>query len=320
MEYRCDKCNKMYSSYQSLWIHNRKFHNLQINNQSVISQSSSSHEIKIKPQIIYMCMYCKSEYKHKQSKWKHEKKCKENHNIKNEELLLKLKEQEQEILKLKLKLQKSKKADIVTLKQLNKVLLERHAQYLNYINNINNGTIYNGNVQNVVNNIQLIGFGKEHDILETLTKKEKKLIIDSRYKCLEKFIEIVHCGKYDKFKNIIVTNVKDNYMYKYDDDKGQFILATKDDTINSLIDNRMYELETIYDELLEKNKLDEQTKNIVENFINKLNNDDTKYTDEEGHVHDTYKKYKINEIKLILYNNQDKIMNDISLLLTTSEK
>ncbi len=237
------------------------------------------------------------------------------------ELLLKIKDQEKEILKLKLKLERSKKADVVTLRQLNKLLLERKEEYQNYINNLNNnGTIYNGsNVQNIVNNIQLIGFGKEEDIVETLTNKEKKLIIDSKYKCLEKFVEIVNCGKYDKFKNIIVTNIKDNYMYRFDESKSQFVLASKDETIKCLIDNRIYDLETIYDELLEKNKLDDKTKDIIEKFINKLNDDKTKYTDEEGHIHETYKNYKINEIKLILYNNQDKIMNDISLLLTTSE-
>jgi len=35
--------------------------------------------------------------------------------------------------------------------------------------------------------------------------------------------------------------------------------------------------------------------------------------------HNNYKQYKINEIKVLLYNNQDKITNDISLLLTTNE-
>jgi uncharacterized Zn-finger protein len=28
MEYRCNKCNKKYSSYQSLWIHNKKYHTI----------------------------------------------------------------------------------------------------------------------------------------------------------------------------------------------------------------------------------------------------------------------------------------------------
>ena len=27
MEYICNICNKNYSSYQSLWIHNKKYHN-----------------------------------------------------------------------------------------------------------------------------------------------------------------------------------------------------------------------------------------------------------------------------------------------------
>ncbi len=30
MEYRCNICNKDYSSYQSLWIHNKKYHTDQI--------------------------------------------------------------------------------------------------------------------------------------------------------------------------------------------------------------------------------------------------------------------------------------------------
>jgi hypothetical protein len=264
-------------------------------------------------------LYCNKTFNRKDNQKRHEKNCKEKDkelsNVKQLELQLKIKEQE--ILKLKLKLQKSKKADIVTVNQLNKLLLERHKQYQNYINNINNGNInnYNGNV---VNNIQLIGFGKEENIIERLTYKEKKLILNSRYKSLEKLIEIVHCGKYNEFKNILVTNAKDNYAYKYDSSKGQFVLSTKDEVINSLIDNRMYELETIYDSFLEENKIDEKTKDIIEIFINKINNDDTNYTDSDGNTHDTYKHYKVDQVKLILYNNKDKMISDISLILTTS--
>ncbi len=327
--YRCNFCDKIYASASSLCNHNKKFHSiievgkstLKVNNE-VVCGSLHNKCMMQSNQKKYKCNFCNREFNDRSNKSKHEKICKKkdniNDNLEIKKMELRLKIQEQEIIKLKLKLATSKKADTITLKQLNKLLIERQKEYQNYINNINNGTIYNGSVHHIVNNIQLVGFGKENDILETLTNKEKKQIMDSRYKCLEKFIEIVHCGNYDKFKNIIVTNMKDNFMYKYDEPKGQFILATKDDTINSLIDNRMYELETIYDELLEKNKLDDKTKDIIEKFINKLNNDDSKYTDSEGHVYDTYKKYKINEIKLILYNNKDKITNDISLLLTTS--
>ena len=34
----------------------------------------------------------------------------------------------------------------------------------------------------------------------------------------------------------------------------------------------------------------------------------------------SFKHYKINEVKILLYNNQDKITNDISLLLTTTDE
>ena len=343
-EHRCKICDKAYASASSLCNHNNKYHLFK--NKPIVKTSNDkilpdNNTVKVEEDKQYSCKYCNKLFAYKQSKYDHQKnyckvKDKINKDTENElkitenelkitenelkmkEMELQLKIKENEILKLKLQLQKSKTADIVTVNQLNKLLLERHNQYQNYVNNLN-GNIHNGNnVQNIVNNFQLVGFGKEEDITEKLTKKEKKQIINSRYKCLEKIIEIVHCGKYDQFKNILVTNIKDNYMFRYDENKGQFVLATKDEVIHSLIDNRMYELEIIYDELLEDNKLDEKTKDIIEDFINKLNND-AKYTDSDGKEHKTYKQYKVNEIKLILYNNKDKITNDISLLLKMSD-
>jgi hypothetical protein len=231
---------------------------------------------------------------------------------KQKEILLQLAKEEGKILQLKLKLQKSTKIDNITLKKLNKLLLERN----NKIKNINSNNIIN-NTQ-IINNFQLVGFGKE-EIIESLTNQDKKLIMNSKYCSLEKLIEIVHCGKYNQFKNIIITNIKDNYMYKYDDKLGHFILSTKQDVLTSLIDYRLDDLEIIYNDLLGKNKLDEKTKDIIEKFINKINYSNFKYTDLDGKEHDNYKQYKINEIKILLFNNQDKITNDISLLLTTNE-
>jgi hypothetical protein len=142
--------------------------------------------------------------------------------------------------------------------------------------------------------------------------------MSAKYISLDKLIEIVHCGKYNQFKNIIITNMKDNYIYKYDDTLGQFILSTKADILSSLIEYRLGDLEIIYNDLLENNKLDNRTKDIIEKFVNKINSE-SKYTDFDGKEHDNYKQCKINEIKILLFNNQDKIINDISLLLTTDE-
>jgi hypothetical protein len=319
IEYKCKVCNKQYKTYQTLWKHNKKFHD-----QNTINNNHST--IINQPNIIINqskneCNYCKKIFSHYNNKWRHEKKCKIKHDelakIKEEtrqtELLLALKKEESKILQLKLKLEKSNKVDNITLKKLNRMLIERNTR----IKNINSNNTINNN-QQIINNFQLIGFGKE-EVMETLTKHEKKLIMNARYNSLDKLIEIIHCGKYSQFKNIIVTNMKDNYIYKYDDKVGHFVLSTKTDVLNSLIDYRLDDLETIYHDLLENNKLDENTKDIIEKFINKINYVDTKYTDYEGKEHENYKQYKINEIKVLLFNNQDKITNDISLLLTTNE-
>ena len=231
------------------------------------------------------------------------------------ELELKLKQEEKEILRLKIKLQKSEKVDNITLKKLNKLLLERN-------NRIKNSTVNSNNINNVqnniVNNYNIVGFGREENINELLTYQEKRMILNSKLCSLEKLIEIVHCGKYNQFKNIIITNIRDNFMYKYDEGKGVFVLSNKNEVLNSLVDYRLGDLEIIYNDLLEKNKIDERTKKCIEEFINKINYDDNKFVNGDRE-HENFKQYKINEIKVLLFNNQDKITNDISLLLSAEE-
>jgi len=61
--------------------------------------------------------------------------------------------EEKEILKLKLKLEKSNKIDNITLKKLNKKLLERNNLIKNSTVNSHNTHIQN----NIVNNFQLVG-------------------------------------------------------------------------------------------------------------------------------------------------------------------
>ena len=326
---KCNICNKIYKSYKSLWNHNKKYHiNGVIQSNFLVTEISK----KVTEKSI-TCKYCNKIFKHKQNKHAHEKNvCQPKHNkaqqekeendkkrleleiIKENNIRLK---EEARILNLKLKLQKSEKVDNITLKKLNKLLLERHNRIKNStVNSHNNNTINNNHI---VNNFQLIGFGKEDDLCDTLTKHDKKLIMNAKYCCLEKLVEIVHCGKYSQFKNIIITNMKDNYMYKYDDKKGVFVLSTKSDVLNSLINYRLGDLEIIYNDLLEKNKLDENTKNCIEKFVNKINYSDSKYIDSDGKDHENFKEYKISEIKVLLFNNQDKITNDISLLLTANE-
>jgi hypothetical protein len=315
--FSCNICIKTYSSKSSLCNHNKKFHSVDCHTNVILSDTSG--DTYVIPENKYNCKYCNRIFNFRNNKWKHEKICKIKEKTDLDKLTeikkleLQVKKEESKILQLKLKLEKSNKIDNITLKKLNKMLMERN----NKIKHINSHNTINNN-QQIINNFQLVGFGKE-EIIETLTNRDKKLIMDARYNSLDKLIEIIHCGKYNQFKNIIITNMKDNYMYKYDDKLGHFILSTKSDVLNSLIDYRIDDLETIYHELIDKNKLDNNTKDIIEKFINKINYVDTKYTDYDGREHENYKQYKINEIKVLLFNNHDKITSDISLLLTTNE-
>jgi len=68
----CKTCNKSYSSYSSLWNHNKNIHK---NNISNILESSrkvlvTSHNTKI-----YNCRYCNKIYNNNKSRWGHEQKC-----------------------------------------------------------------------------------------------------------------------------------------------------------------------------------------------------------------------------------------------------
>jgi hypothetical protein len=148
---------------------------------------------------------------------------------------------------------------------------------------------------------------------------EKKQIMNARMGCLEKLIEIVHCGNYNQFKNIIVTNMKDGLVYKYDDSYGQFKLSTKSEALNHLVDSRFDDIQIIYNELINFNKIDEKTKNLIEKFINNFQDPDKKFYDMDNKEYPSFKHYKINEVKILLYNNQDKITNDIALLLTATD-
>jgi hypothetical protein len=329
-EFYCEQCNKKYKTYKTLWEHNKKYH---INDYSQLSTNVNTLSTLLSTNVnilstnstnkMFSCSFCNKEFNQRQGKHRHELTCKKNQDKidaenKQQELKLAILKQEKDILQLKLKLQNSTKVDNMTLNQLNKKLMERNNLIKNSNNILNNQSNNVNSNNSVVNNINLVGFGKE-DIIELLTNNEKRLIVNAKFNCLEKIVEIVHCGNYGQFKNIIITNMKDNYLYTYDEKKGHFILSNKSEALNTLIDNRVSDLDIIYNELLKKNKLDDKTKTIIEKFINKINVSEDKYIDFDGKEHQSYKQYKINEIKLLLYNNKDKVTENMALLLTTNE-
>ena len=75
MEYKCKICVKEYSSYKSLWNHNKKFHKpVSAGSQLKVSKKSAESQQQVKT--VLDCKYCNKSYNHKQSRWRHEKICK----------------------------------------------------------------------------------------------------------------------------------------------------------------------------------------------------------------------------------------------------
>ncbi len=227
IEYKCNICNKFYKTYQTLWKHNKKFHcNKVTESNGLVTESNGLVTNNIIINKSLQCKYCNKLFKYKQNKYEHEKKvCKNNKDLEIEKIKLdqinaekdKIKEEKEKIkeqnetLRLKIKLQNCKKLDDKTFKAVNKYLMDRSFKN----NNINSNNITN-------NNYQIFSLGNE-ELVDKLTMSEKRQIMNARLCSLEKMVEIAHCGNYPHFKNIVITNLKDNFAYKYDESKGFFV-------------------------------------------------------------------------------------------------
>ena len=59
------------------------------------------------------------------------------------------------------------------------------------------------------------------------------------------------------------------------------------------------------------------TKEIIQRMLDRIQNEELPYYDENEEIrYINYKSYKINNIKILLYNNHDKMTKNISLLFS----
>ena len=294
MEQICSLCNKTYTNKKCLLQHNRNVHAIYC-----IEKERKRDETTN----CYKCKYCKKEYKISQSRWKHEQTCSEkvkqqkiaeeveNVKLENDRLQKENMEKSNQIIKLQNKLLKCKRLDNKTFKAVNKILIERSLQ------NSNNNNTINTNSHNTINNTyQICSLGNE-ELINVLTLQQKIMIMNSRLCSLEKIVEIAHCGEMNQFKNILITNLKDNYAYRYDDSKGYFITVDKNDLLDNVINNRVMDIEAIYDELKTANRINDKTKKLIQDFIDKMENENTPFYDNET-KYDNFKSYKTKRINI----------------------
>ena len=200
MEYKCKICNKLYSSYQSLWIHNKKFH---IN---VVSNVGLQNLNGVLVQTVNNCKFCKKSFNNRQNKYRHEKICKLKEDNKIDLL-------EKEIIELK---------NMITTKNTKKIINKN-----TNTNNINNGTINNNTF--IINKI-----GEES--INKLKFTDIKNIFREQKNCLYHAIKYVNFNeKIPENHNFYNSSLEGKYINVFNNDNNEIEKKNKKDFFDSIL-------------------------------------------------------------------------------------
>jgi len=173
---------------------------------------------------------------------------------------------------------------------------------------------------NINNAIEL----KKYDIdISDQLQEEYNIIIlnddNDNYNYLEKLTEITNCGDYHhELKNIIINDLKDDKVQIYDSKIGNFVACNKKKALNTFINNKILNVESIYNELITLNEIDDNSKKNFEDFLKKIKDENTKFI-YQNITYPNYKAYKIHKLEKILYDNKNKILNDLENYLTKKD-
>ena len=146
-----------------------------------------------------------------------------------------------------------------------KVFNEERKLIYNHIDNllqrVGNTTI------NQTNNIQINSYGNED--LSHITDTLKTQLINIPFGMIPKLIEYVHFSS-DKpeNKNIVLANKNDNKIKIYS--QGKWVYRNKNETINNLVDEKYYLLDSHFDS--NKNTLDSKTVLKYDSFRREYDN------------------------------------------------
>jgi len=296
--YKCKKCIKEYSTYKSLWRHDALKHKKAVVINSPEPEKSIDNVVINSPEPEKnieknrICKFCNKKLCDRKYRWKHEQKCKDKYNNNDLEVMKK------EILETRKKIEDTEKKsqkemleykkEVELLKNQLQKALKIHPKTLQKINNQlnNSGTI---------NNVTIIQLGSEN-LINALNDKEKRFILDRQAMSLNHLVDLVHVSKkYKKFHNVYITNLQSTFAYRFDVKQNKFIAVNKNELLTDIVDSRMYDIHNFYEEIYPE--LEPKKAAQIKKFIDRMGNEE-----------DELKDIKKEEIKLILYNNRDKIL------------
>jgi hypothetical protein len=247
-------------------------------------------ELQNNQEKIYQCKYCFSEYKHKQSKFKHEKNCKEkDRKINEEKILLKMMEElvdKNKLMELEIQKLKNKSSNKVINNYIN-------SNNTNNTNNSNNTTNTNSN-----NSLSICNPGDEN--VSSLTSNEKKMIMAEGMNSIVSLVEQLNFNeRLPENHNFFTSAINDKYVNTYDGKNKKINKQSKTDLFDKILFTHMNKLETlskssqkfseVFDKLrsfiylkkgkrqffIQLNMLSYNKRNMVIETINKLMVDET---------------------------------------------
>jgi len=278
MEYKCNICVKLYKSYQSLWNHNNKYHIPFISNLSALSASeinnlsaNNQHFIKLEEINKCICKYCSKEYKHIQSRWRHEQKCKNQ----NSQLTVNVQILEKKIEELSNKIETHQKAPITK--------------------NTNNGNIINNNQKIVINKT-----GSEN--IDSLTYNEVSIIFDNEITSVIKLIEHLNFNeRKPENHSFCSTALESPYLSFYNTETNTINKERKKYFYEDIICKHIANHEILYSKFKHKFNLTKR-KQIEDNIYNLKQIRDNSYNNKIMHE-------IIRKLNLVSYNNRELIQD-----------
>jgi hypothetical protein len=222
-----------------------------------------------------ICKFCKKTYTRKDNLKRHCLKCK-------------VKKQNTDIIKTELE-------------QCKKIIAEQQCQLAQRqpenkkfsVKNSNN----TNNIINTTNNITYrVELGNEN-LQSRLTEKEKKRILEKMHSSLIEYIKLVHFSeKYPDCMNFFCTNLRSNHAHVYSEPQKQFITKYASDFFNTVVDTRLDEIITMFDE--HKDKLENVKIERLNKFFESMESTDECKS----------KRYMetVANVKMLAYNNKHK--------------
>ena len=305
MEYYCKLHDKKYKSYKSLWKHNYVYH------KNIVVPENTTQSTTVVQNVVEnvvleneetkdntkMCKKCNKVFCDRVYRWRHEKKC--------DKVIVETENKLEKLENKNIQMEKEMaeyKAEMEKLKEIIQKSLKIHPKTLNKINNqLNNNNTNNG----VINNINIVQLGNE-DLINVLSKAEKRGILNRKAMGINDLVELVHCsGRYKEFMNVYITNLQNTVAYRYDKKINNFIVVNKNELLDEIIDSRIYDITKFLEEA--EKVLEPKTAADIKRIITKMEKDDS------------FKGLKKEEIKFILYNNKDKIVTAKDKLMFDNE-